>query len=367
MRQAVFMGRADIRIEEVPVPTPKARHVLVRVEGCGICGTDRAFFVGDRPVAEPLQPGQERQSRPEGELLGGQLVTPPIVLGHEFTGVVVECGPEVTAFKVGDRVAVDPNVVCGMCTFCRRGLVNLCQHLEPLGITQPGGYAEYACVPETNAYGISEAVSFDAAALVEPLACSIRGIQRANVQLGDVVVVLGAGPLGLLLGQLARLRGAGCTMITSSSADRRALAERLGIEVALDGSDQGSLRQAVMAQTQGLGADVVIEATGKTAVAQQSLNLVRTGGNVVLFGCCREDDRIEVPPLWTQEHEISILGSYINPFTHSIAVKLLESGRIHAEELVSDHVGLDDLAAKLSHNAPKTSGRVLVHPALRGS
>lgn len=339
MRHAVFTGLGALEVTEAPTPAPTDREVLIRVEASGVCGTDRSFFAGSRTV------------------------TPPIVLGHEYSGTVVECGSAVTSLTPGSRVVVDPNIPCGLCASCRRGAVNLCQRMVTLGITNPGGYAEFSCVPETNAYRIPDALSFEEATFTEPLACAVRAIGRADVQLGDTVAVLGAGPLGLLLTQLARLRGASRTMVSSASAERRALALRLGADVAIDATDPEATHEETMARTHGLGADVVIEASGQSATAQRALSLVRPGGTVLLFGCCPQQDHVSVPPLWAQEREITIRGSFVNPFTHATAVNLLETGRVRVQELISARIGLDELAATLAPHAARGSGRVLVHPS----
>lgn len=339
MRQAVFSSPGNLRIEEAPVPVPGGHDLLVRVEASGVCGSDRAIFAGHHPV------------------------TLPVVLGHEYAGVVVECGPDVTGLQPGDRVVVDPNIMCGRCTFCRRGQVQLCRDITPLGIARSGGFAEFSLVPEANAYLVPAAITFDEAALVEPLACCIRGIHQADVKLGAVVVVLGAGPIGLLLAQLARLRGASVVASVDPLADRRALAKRLGADVAIDSVDPGGVRDEVMRLTGGLGSDVVIEASGRTSVARQSLELVQAGGTVVWFGACPESDRVEVPPFWVNDREISIRGSNINPFTHHTALSLIEHGRIRVAELVSEHIGLDALAGALDTSRPASVGKVLVVPA----
>ncbi|MGZ6993380.1 MAG: alcohol dehydrogenase catalytic domain-containing protein, partial [Ilumatobacteraceae bacterium] len=247
MRQALFSGPGQLRIEDADVPEPAGTQVRVRVEACGVCGSDRAIFVGHHPVSTP------------------------IVLGHEYVGIVDSCGPEVTTLHVGDRVAVDPNIMCGRCRFCRRGLVNLCSNITPLGIALPGGFAEYSLVPEANAYLIPDSISFAQAALVEPLSCCIRGIQQAEIELGDVAVVLGAGPIGLLLAQLARLRGASTVIVVEPVAQRRNLAARLGADIAIDGAKPGAVREAVATATQGVGADAVIEASGRTSAAAGAL------------------------------------------------------------------------------------------------
>ena len=341
MREALFTQAGHLAIEDAPVPTPTGREVLVRVEACGVCGSDRAIFAGHHPV------------------------TLPVVLGHEYAGVVEEIGPGVTGLRVGDRIVVDPNIMCGRCSFCRRGLVQLCRNITPLGIALPGGFAEFSLVPEANAYVIPDAMSWDEAALVEPLACCIRGIQQADVQLGDVVVVLGAGPIGLLLAQLARLRGAGTVACVEPAADRRALAERLGVDATIDGADSTAVREAVMQLSGGLGADVVIEASGRTSVAQLSLELVQPGGTIVWFGACPEDDQVAVAPFRVNDREISIRGSNINPFTHLTAITMIGRARVRVAELVSDHIGLDGLRAAVDSAGPPFGGKVIVTPGAR--
>lgn len=339
MRQAVFSAPGSLRIEDGPVPAPGAHELLIRVEASGVCGSDRAIFAGHHPV------------------------TTPVVLGHEYAGVVVECGAGVSGLKAGDRVVVDPNIMCGRCAFCRQGKVQLCRKIAPLGISRPGGFAEFSLVPEANAYLVPAGITFDEAALVEPLACCIRGIQQADVSLGDVVVVLGAGPIGLLLAQLARLRGASVVAIVDPIAERRDVAERLGSDVTIDSVDPDAVRDEVMRLTGGLGANVVIEASGRTSVATQSLGLVQAGGTVVWFGACPENDRVQVPPFWVNDREISIRGSNINPFTHQTALSLIEHGRIRVAELVSERISLDELLGALDNSRPSSPGKVLVVPA----
>lgn len=337
MRQAVFTEPGSIGLELVPVPSPTGEEVLVKVEASGICGTDRQILAGTLSAS------------------------PPVVLGHEYAGTVVEVGPDVLDLEVGDRVAVDPNIMCRRCHFCRRGDIQLCERITPLGIVLSGGFAEYSLVPEPNAYRMSDATSFVEAALVEPLACCIRGSDRADVQLGDVVVVLGAGPIGLLHAQLARLRGAASVISVDPIASRRELASRLGSDIVV-GGDERDIREAVFSATAGRGADVVIEASGNSAAALLSTALAASGGNVLWFGSCPEDAEVVVQPFRVNEREITIRGSNINPFTHQTALDLIEHGRIDVSDLVSDQVGLEDLETVLL-SSERTVGKIIVEPS----
>lgn len=338
MRQALFSGQGQLQIDDADVPEPKGSDVRIRVEACGICGSDRAIFVGNHPISTP------------------------VVLGHEYVGVVDACGPEVTTLQIGDRVAVDPNIVCGLCAFCRKGLVNLCSKITPLGIVLPGGFAEFSLVPEANAYLIPNSLSFEEAALVEPLSCCVRGIHQAGVQLGDVVVVLGAGPMGLLLAQLARLRGAGTVIVIEPDAQRRGLAEEIGADIVLDARELDVQREGVAGATHGLGADVVLEASGHTSAAAGSLELVRSGGTIVWVGVCPQDDRVAVRPFSVNDREVSIRGTNLNPFTFQTSLTLIERGRVRVAELISDEIGLDGLRAAIDPAGPAFRGKVLVKP-----
>src|SRR5215831_2780457 len=322
MEQAVFKKPGVLDVETQSAPTPGPHEVLIRVAACGVCGSDRAIFTGNHPAAAPN------------------------VLGHEFSGTVSECGSLVTDLEPGVRVTVDPNVVCGQCSYCRRGFVNHCQRLKALGVTLPGGYAEYCVVPESNAYKIRDSTSFAAAAMVEPLACCVRGIERADVQLGDVFVVLGAGPIGLLLVQLARLRGAAHVISIDPISSRRELAHALGADSVAD-ADSAVVREVVRSATEGLGADVVIESSGQTVSAQLAVELVRTGGAVIWFGVCPPDDHLQVSPYHVNDRELTIRGSNINPFTHQVALTLIERGRVRVDELITDHVALTGLRTAL--------------------
>jgi 2-desacetyl-2-hydroxyethyl bacteriochlorophyllide A dehydrogenase len=336
MLQVNFMEPGRLALETAPEPEPGPGEALVSVACCGICGTDRSIFTGDYPVQFPIVPG------------------------HEFAGTVVSVGAGVEELRPGDRVTVDPNVTCDTCAYCRRGLTHLCERLSPLGVVRPGGFAEFARVPERNAYRLPESLSFDAAALIEPLACCVRGMQLAGITAGDTVAVLGAGPIGCMLLQLVRLEGTGHLIVSEPNPARRELALRLGADVAVDAGE--AARTAISAATDGLGADVVIEASGRAATAEFALELVRRGGTVLWFGSCAESDRISISPFWVNDNEITIRGSFNNPFTHAPALKLAASGRVQLDELVTDRIPLQTLEAALDLKNFPDAGKIVVRP-----
>ena len=336
MRASVFTEPGSVALAELPDPECGPDEVIVQVATCGICGTDRSIFRGEAPAARP------------------------VVLGHEFSGVIVETGAKVTGLARGDRVAVDPNVVDGTCFFCRRGEPNLCSGLSPVGITRNGGFAEFAAVPATNAYRLPEAVSLDQGSLVEPLACCVRGIQQAGIKLGDTVAVLGAGPIGCLLIQLARLQGAEKIVAVEPDRARWDHAIAAGADLVRPPEEAAS----TLASLRALGsADVVIEASGRTQTAEWAIGLVRRGGTVVLFGVYPEQERLSISPFRVNEDELRIVGSLNNPNTHQRAIDLLASGRIVLDGVITHRLGLSGVASAMDRANFSGSGKITIDPS----
>ena len=337
-RAAIFHGPGRVAIEETDELAPASEEVIVKVDSCGVCGTDRAIFRGDYPLETP------------------------IVLGHEYSGTIVAIGAGAEGRELGEHVCIDPNVTCGSCAYCRRGLSHLCLRLSPLGITRNGGFAEYSAVPSAYAYRLPGSLALEAGALIEPLACALRGLEQADVEPGDTVVVLGAGPVGCLLLQLVGSSGAAVTIVAEPDSARRARSLDFGADIACDVGDE--VRSVVMERTERIGADVVIEASGTIAGARCALDLVRRGGRVVWFGVYPESQTVEISPYAINENEITVRGSFNNPFTHQAAVALAASGRIRLAELVSDRITLDQLSTTLDPAMPLPAGKVLVQPRL---
>lgn len=322
----------QIALHEVAVPVPGPGELLIRVEACGICGTDRHLFKGEFPC------------------------TPPVTLGHEYSGIVERIGPGVTGFVPGDRITADPNIVCGTCPQCRLGRVNLCQNLIALGIRRDGGFAEYALVPQAQAFALPASLPPDHGAFCEPLACCIHALDIAAIRPGDSVIVLGGGVIGLLCVQLAALAGAGRVVLSTRQAARRALAESLGADASADGSGPDGTER-LLALVPG-GADVVLECAGVGETVAQSLNLARSGGTVVIVGVMPGGEKVTVEPLNILTRELRILGSYINPFTHRRAADLIISGAIRVEPLISRRIALAEVPEAVAN--PPRSGEVKV-------
>ncbi len=210
MKCAVFYGKHDVRIEERPMPVPGPDEVLIQVKACGICGTDVHIFEGDE---------------------GAAAVTPPTILGHEFSGVIVQTGERVTDYQEGDRVCIDPNCMCGSCTPCREGVGHYCEHMIGYGTTVNGGFAEFCAVNARQVYRLGSNTTFEQGAMAEPAACCLHGIDLCNIRPGHQVAVIGGGMIGLLMLQLARLSGAARTALLEPVEEKRRVGAALGADV----------------------------------------------------------------------------------------------------------------------------------------
>jgi 2-desacetyl-2-hydroxyethyl bacteriochlorophyllide A dehydrogenase len=336
MRASVLTRPGSLTLVDVADPPCAQDEIVVRVATCGVCGTDRSIFRGEHPARVP------------------------VVLGHEYSGVVVETGAAVSALVVGDRVAVDPNVVDGTCSFCRRGESNLCEGLQPLGISRHGGFAELSALPATNAYKLPDAVSLEDGSVVEPLACCVHGSDQAAIRVGDMVVVLGAGPIGCLLIQLARLSGASTILAVEPDDVRRRHAIEAGADLVCGSAEVTGCLRSLRGT---MGADVVIEATGDTASAQASFDLVRRGGTLLLFGVYPTEARISVSPFRVNDDELRIVGSLNNPNTHQRAIDLLASGRIVLDGVITHRLGLSELGSAMDRANFPGAGKITIDPS----
>lgn len=335
MRAAVFYGIGDLRVEDRPIPSLVPGQVLVKVAFCGICGTDRHIFHGEFDVI------------------------PPVIIGHEYAGEVVAIGEGVTGFHVGDRIALDPNMPCGVCRPCRRGQVHLCENLSALGVNYDGGFAQYNLAPTSQCYHLPEHVSMQQGALAEPLACCLRGIEQAHITPGDTVAVIGGGAIGQILSQLARLSGAGRLVLSDPIAERRKMAQQLGyVDAVIDPTQEDPL--AATGALAG-GADIVLEAVGSVPTTQQAVAWAAPGATVIWFGVTPPGQMAAVEPNLIFRRELTIRGARINPFTHSRAVAMLASGKLNLEPLITRHISLDELPGVLQ-TPPGRDTKTVVAP-----
>ena len=317
-------------------PETRPHTLRVRVAASGICGTDTHILHGFYPANLPLIPG------------------------HEFAGVVEEVGDGVDGFAPGDHVAIDPNILCGTCYFCRRGKVHLCKNLVALGVNIPGGFAEQCVVPVSQAYKLPKDLPLAHAALAEPVACCLRGLDLAGIVSGDRVAIFGAGPMGALILQLAQMQGASQVIMIDPQEGRRRRAEKLGASWVIDPT-RTQVVQAIRDEHPD-GIEVVFDCSGNIGAVQQALELVMRGGTLMLFGVCHQDQKLEIKPFLVNENEITIRGSYNNPNTMSRAIDLLASKRLDAGAVVTDRFPLDKALEAFRSTGGAECLKVVVEP-----
>ncbi len=295
--------------EVVTLPTPSlsADNVLIRVVASGICGTDIHIF--------------------RGEYTGEY----PVIPGHEFAGIVEATGEHVSRFQVGDHVAVEPNICCDNCRFCLSNQQNFCEHWQAVGVTRPGGMAEFVTVPEKNTFPIGT-LPFEIGAFMEPLSCVIHGVERIDVQLADHVLLLGAGPIGLLFLQLLRLHGARAVTVLERQAARLQLAEQFAVtELISDFHNVAENRY-----------DVVIDATGDTTLMASSINWVRPGGKVLWFGVPPATSSLTFQPQRVFQKGLTIMSTFTSVRNSLQAIHLLQAGHVNVLPLISHHLKLSE-------------------------
>ena len=329
MRAAFIEKPGSIVLKDVPAPAVVEHEVLIEVKASGICGTDIHIF--------------------HGEYLG----TYPVIPGHEFSGIVRDVGAKVTRFSPGDHVAVEPNIACDNCPACLSNRQNFCANWKGVGVTLPGGMAELATAPEKAVFNVGT-LPFGSAAFVEPLSCVLHGVQRTGFTLADRVLIIGAGPIGILLLQSILLEGASSITSVDRIAARRSLAEKSGASQTADSLD-------------GLPAesyDVVVDATGVPTLMEKTVSLVRPGGRILLFGVPPGNSRLSLDAFAIFRKGLTLLSSYTSVRNSIQAVRLLESGKIDVSSLVSHELPLADFRRGIQLIEEGAEGvlKVLVRP-----
>lgn len=339
MRSAVFYGKHDLRIEESPIPSIGEKDVLIEVKACGVCGTDVHIYEGDKGAAS---------------------VTPPTILGHEFSGIVKEAGSQVTKYKAGDRVCIDPNFYCGSCCFCRNGIAHYCTDMIGYGTTVNGGFAQYCSVNEHQVYLLGDNTTFEQGAMAEPVACCLHGIDMCHIRPGINVVIIGGGMIGLLMVQLAKLAGAAKVALLEPVASKREVGTRLGADVIID-----PIHEDVKMQLKQNGMDwinTVIECVGKPSTIEQAIDIAGNKAVVMMFGLTKPDETISVKPFEIFQKELELKASYINPYTQGRALELINSGRLDVSSMVCEICGLEQLGHILSDPAVRAKGKYIIAP-----
>ena len=330
MQATRLFQTGDLRLVTIADPAPAPGEVLVRIEAAGICGTDRHLYRGEFPC------------------------TPPVTLGHEFSGLVTALGAGVTGLAIGTRVTCDPNIACGTCPQCLRGRVNLCERLSAIGIHRDGGFAEQVAIPAHRAFALPATLNPAHGALCEPLACCLHAVDQGAPRAGERVTILGGGVIGLLTLQLARLAGAETLLVTRSATKRR-LAEDLGATATAPTAETA---RAIWPE----GADLTIECAGVPETVAMAPSLTRRGGRIVVMGVLPQGVTVGIQPFDLLFREIDLLHAFLNPFTHGRAAEMIASGRIAVAPLISRTIALAEAAAAIASPTGPDDIRVLIVP-----
>lgn len=339
MRAGVFYAANDLRVEEIAVPVPKHGEVLINVKACGICGTDVHIFKGDK----------------------GCFPTPSgTVLGHEFAGVVAEVGDGVGDIKKGDRVCVDPNRLCNECYYCKSGIGHFCEAMTGIGTGVNGGFAEYCVVPASQVYKIADTTTYEMAAMTEPVACCVHGIDMCHISCGDTVAVIGGGMIGMIMLQLTKLSGAGTLIMIEPVTSKHETAKRLGADITIDPTCEDV--ESVLASNHIERISTVIECVGKTATIEQAIAIAGKAATVMMFGLTASNDTILVKPFEIFEKEITLKSSFINPYTQGRALQLIDQGKIDVSSIVYATRSLEKLPQILSDDALRAKGKWIIKP-----
>lgn len=315
MKAVVFPSEKQIKIAQVDDPSCGDNDVVIEVTSCGICGTDLHIYKGEYFSEFPLIPG------------------------HEFHGTVAEVGKNVTQYKVGDRVTADPNLYCGKCSRCRNEQSNQCLNLQAVGVTRDGGFAEYVTVPERACYPIPDSLSNEQSAFIEPLACVVYALRRMRVNPADRVLIVGAGPMGLLLVQALRHSGGSLIAVTEKQPARLQLAKDMGANVAIQA---GPNQDAELKQIAPEGFDIVIDATGVPRVIQKAFDYLKPRGQFLQFGVAPIGATIEIEPYKIFRYDWTILGSFALCYSFQPAIDWLANGVIDVSQLVSHTVPMSE-------------------------
>ena len=340
MKAAIFYGKHDIRIEEREIRSPKDNEVVVKTAFCGICGTDLHIFQGDEGSAETI---------------------PPMILGHEMSGIIDEIGSAVTTLRPGDHVAIDPNFYCGECYYCRSGLEHFCSAMNGVGTTCDGGFAEYCTLPAKAVIKVPKEMPLEVAAFAEPLACCLHGIDLTNIRVGNQILLIGAGTIGLLMLQLSKAAGASSLTVIEPDQKKRVLAESLGADHTFANGEDYLIYAR---KSNNVRADRVIECVGKTETVSLAIQAASKGATIMLFGLTPPKATVEIQPFEMFKKELHITASFVNPLTESRALELLSENKVRVSELIEERIPLEKLTEALTNPDYRTKKKIMVDMGL---
>ncbi|MFV0380916.1 MAG: zinc-dependent alcohol dehydrogenase family protein [Breznakia sp.] len=328
MKAGMYLGDFTYEVQDISDRDPVNDEVKIKVAWCGLCGTDIHKYQGKN---------------------GASVVKPPIILGHECSGVVVEVGPDAKDYQIGDRVVCNPSFGCGKCSWCQEGLPNFC--IDRHGVAK--GFAEYVYPPEANVYHVPDNLDLESAAFAEPLSCAIHGMDLLEIKSGKTVVLYGLGAVGSLMLQLINLTGPHQIIVVEKEIAKKEIALKLGADEVVDDME-------IVKRSNAINIDYVIECIGLKKTMEQSIEIAGKNSKVLLFGLGNEKEKIEFNQFEAYTKELRIFTSYLNPLVTKRAIDLLASGRIDTKSIISAEFDLYEMKEefKTLNNARK--GKVMV-------
>lgn len=334
MKAAVLVKGPKMILQERPIPEPNPNEVVIKVHRAAICGTD--FHA----------------------IQGTYICKYPLVMGHEFSGEAWKIGSAVNYLSKGDRVVVEGMIGCGFCGMCRRGIPHYCEQGSEIGFSHDGGWQEYVAVPAYNVYPIPDSLSYDEAALIEPLNCALGAIDKAKIMLGDDILIIGSGPGGLFFVQLAKLYGSGRIILAGRRDERLKLARKYGANEIIDISKE-SVTERVNELTNNQGVDVSIDAVGIQSTVREAIELAIPGGYVVLYGVGEGRDKTidtDVIPL----KMLTIVGDQSSHKCWTRSIDLVTKGMVDVDSMITHHFALNDIETALLYAKERKEGAIKV-------
>ncbi|MCF7827111.1 MAG: zinc-dependent alcohol dehydrogenase family protein [Candidatus Marinimicrobia bacterium] len=325
MRAISITGPGRIAMVDIPIPIPADHEVLIKVKASGICGTDVHIA--------------------RGEYLGSY----PVIPGHEFSGTIESMGSKVTNFREGDRVAIEPNVSCGYCEYCLNEKSNFCENWSAVGVTRPGGMAEYVCVPESTAFSIRD-LAFEKAAFMEPLSCILHGVKKLDFSQAPQILIMGAGPIGLMFAQVCQFKGAKSVSMLEKQETRVELAKKMG----------GHKLYSDVSELPENSFDCIIDASGAMPLMESSISMVKKGGEILFFGVPEKGETLAIDAFTFFEKGLRLFTSYTSVKNSLEALDLLENVVVDVSALISHRLPLIDFERSIKMLSDKQMGTLKI-------
>ncbi|MFX0087293.1 MAG: zinc-dependent alcohol dehydrogenase family protein [Candidatus Hodarchaeota archaeon] len=327
MKAMQFENPFTVKLREIKISELGKNDLLIKVGYTGICGTDLHIYEGKNPF-----------------------VKFPIIPGHEFSGTITAVGSSVMNFVQGENVSINPNLSCidlglkeeNYCFYCKRVRPHFCKNWKAIGVTVNGAFAEYVVCPSTSAYRIPENVSLKEAVFMEPIACCLHGIYKLKITSGSIVLIIGAGPIGLLMVSLIKSLYNSHIIVIEPRISRRNLAKLFGANLIIDPINE-SLNEVIETETEGNGVDFAIEAVGSRVTSYIALEFLNKGGKALIFGVSKPMETIVLNLFELYNKEISLIGSFTNPYENNDAMKILQNKSINISKLISHELPLEKL------------------------